>query len=158
MKKITLAALITLGLGGVAFTAVAQHGHGPRGPALEELDLNQDGNISKDEISAHRATKFADADANGDGVVSAEEFSAFAEAEQEQKRAKRQAKRFAKLDTNGDGVISSEEHAAMADKRMDRMFSRIDKDGDGVISEAELEVAKEKMREHRGKRGFERDG
>ena len=158
MKKITLAALITLGLGGVAMSAVAQHGHGPRGPALEQLDVNQDGNISRDEISAHRAQKFAGADTNGDGVVSAEEFSAFAEAEHERKRAERQARRFAKIDANGDGVISPEEHAAMAATRVDRMFSRIDKDGDGVISETERDAAREKMREHRGKRGFDRRG
>ena len=154
MKKLTLAALITLGLGGVTYTAIAQNGPGPRGPALETLDLNQDGNVSKDEMSEHRAGKFMRADTTGDNLVSAEEFAAFSEAERERKRLERQAKRFEKLDTNGDGMVTAEEHASIADERMDRMIARLDADGDGLITEAEREAAKENMRERRGKRGF----
>ncbi len=161
MKKLTLAALITLGLGGATYTALAQGGPGgpgPRGPAMEELDLNQDGNISKDEISQHRADKFISADTNGDNLVSAEEFAAFSEMERERKRIERQNRRFEKLDANGDGVVTAEEHASVADARMDKMFARIDTDGDGLITEAEREAAKEKMRERRGKRGYGRNG
>lgn len=159
MKKLTIAALITLGLGGLTYTAMAQDGRGsgPH-PRLEAVDANQDGNITKDEIAAHRAEKFTNADTNGDNLVSAEEFEAFAEAEQERRRAERQAKRFSKLDANGDGVITADEHASAADERMDRMFARVDTDGDGVITEAEREAAKDKMRERRGKRGFGRRG
>ena len=155
MKKLTIAALVTLGLGGLTYTAIAQEGGPGPHPRLEALDANQDGNITKDEIAAHRADRFLSADTNGDNLVSAEEFEAFAEAEHARKRAERQAKHFAKLDANGDGVITAEEHASAADKRMDRMFERVDTDGDGVITEAEREAAKGKMR---GKRGFGRRG
>ena len=155
MKKLTIAALITLGLGGLTYTAIAQQGGPGSHPRLEAVDANQDGNITKDEIAAHRADKFQSADTNGDNLVTADEFEAFAEAERERKREERQAKRFAKLDANGDGVITAEEHAGVADERMDRMFDRIDTDGDGVITEAEREAAKGKMR---GKRGFGRRG
>ena len=158
MKKLTLAALITLGLGGATYTAIAQGGPGPRGPAIETLDLNEDGSVSKDEIAEHRANKFASADANGDNLLSADEFAEFAEAERERKRAERQTKRFEKLDADGDGVVTAEEHASVDDGRMDRMFDRLDADGDGLITEAEREAAKEKMRDRRGKRGFERRG
>lgn len=152
MKKLTIAALITLGLTGAAYTAMADHHRG--GPAmLETVDANADGAISKDEVDAHRAEKFLSADANGDNLVSASEFEAFTIAERERKMAERKAKRFAKLDANGDGMISADEHAAADDKRVDRMFDRMDKDDDGVISTAELEAAKEKMKERRGKRG-----
>ena len=155
MKKITIAALVTLGLGGVTYTAIAQQGEPGPHPRLEAIDTNQDGNITKDELAVHRDNRFFSADANGDNLVSAEEFEAFAEAEHERKRAERQAKRFARLDANGDGVITAEEHAAAADKRMNRMFERVDTDGDGIITEAEREAAKGKMR---GKRGFGRRG
>ena len=157
MKKLTIAALITLGLGGLTYTAIAQNQQGPHS-RLEAVDTNQDGNVTKDEISAHRAEKFASADANGDNLVSADEFSAFADAERERRQEQREARRFAKMDANGDGVISAEEHASHADARMDKMFERVDTDGDGVITEAEREAAKEKMRERRGKRGFGRRG
>lgn len=155
MKKLTIAALVTLGLGGLTYTAIAQQGAPGPHPRLEAVDANQDGNITKDEIAAHRADKFLSADTNGDNLVSAEEFEAFADAERERKREARQEKRFAKLDANGDGVITAEEHASAADERMDRMFERVDTDGDGVITEAEREAAKEKMR---GKRRFGRRG
>lgn len=159
MKKLTIAALIALGLGGVTYTAMADNhrGHGPAG-MIEEVDANQDGSITKDEMAAHRTQRFLGADTNGDSLVSAEEFEAFTDAERERKRTERRAKRFAKMDANGDGLISVEENAAAKSKRMDRMFDRMDKDDDGVISEAELETAKEKMRERGEKRGKGRRG
>ncbi|MEM9054821.1 MAG: hypothetical protein AAGB16_05800, partial [Pseudomonadota bacterium] len=147
---------ITLGLGTAVFTATADQ-HGDRGgKMLEKVDVNQDGNITQDEITAHRAERFLSADTNGDNLVSAEEFEAFAEIERERRHAERRQKHFARLDANSDGVITAEEHASAADQRMDRMFERVDTDGDGVITEAEREAAKEKMRERRGKRGFGR--
>lgn len=157
MKKLTIAALMALGLGSAAYTAIAQAGGATPGAKLEKIDINQDGNITKDEVSAHRADRFASADLNGDTLISPEEFEAFAEAERERRQQERQARMFAKLDANGDGSISADEHAAM-DQRMDRMFDRVDKDDDGVITEAEREAAKEKMKERRGKRGWGRRG
>ncbi|MEM7330334.1 MAG: EF-hand domain-containing protein [Pseudomonadota bacterium] len=157
MKKLTIAALVTIIVGSAAYTAIAQQQRGHHGPMLEGVDANQDGNISKDEVMAHRAEKFTSADTNGDNLVTADEFEAFALAERERKQEERRARRFAKLDADGDGFITAEEHAA-ADKRTDRMFERIDKDGDGLISEAEREAAMEKMKNRRGKRGMGRRG
>lgn len=158
MKKLTIAALITLGLAGVTYTAMADDHRGGPGPMLEELDANLDGNITKDEIAAHRAERFFSADTNGDNLVSAEEFEAFSIAERERKQQERRARHFAKLDANGDGVVTAEEHEAAASKRADRRFDRIDTDGDGVITEAEREAAKAAMQERRGKRGMGRRG
>lgn len=161
MRKFTIAALFTVAAGTMAYTAMADHhrgGAGHPGAMLEKVDANQDGNISKDEMAAHRAEKFFGADTDGDNLVSATEFAAFAEAERLRKQEQRQARRFARLDTDGDGLVSAEEHASAADKRMDRMFDRIDSDDDGVITEAEREAAKEKMQERRGKRGKGRRG
>lgn len=157
MKKLTIAALVTVIVGSAAYTAMAQHQRGLGDSMVEAVDANQDGNISKDEITAHRAEKFTSADSNGDNLITAEEFEAFAIAERERKQAERRARMFAKLDADGDGYVTAEEHAA-ADKRMDRMFERVDTDGDGVITEAEREAAKEKMKNRRGKRGKGRRG
>ncbi|MEO1187618.1 MAG: EF-hand domain-containing protein [Pseudomonadota bacterium] len=157
MKKLTIAALVTIVVGSAALTAVAQHQRGLGESMVEAADANQDGNISKDEMLAHRAEKFASADTNGDNLVTAEEFEAFAIAERERKQAERRARMFAKLDADGDGYVTAEEHAA-ADQRLDRMFERVDTDGDGVITEAEREAAKEKMKNRRGKRGMGRRG
>lgn len=157
MKKLTIAALITLALGGVTYTAMADNHRGGGAAMLEKVDTNQDGNITKDEITSHRAEKFTSADLNGDNLITPDEFEAFAEAERERRMAERQARMFDRLDANDDGYISADEHAS-ADKRMDRMFNRIDSDGDGVITEAEREAAKEKMENRRGKRGMGRRG
>ncbi len=157
MKKLTIAALITLSAGTLAYTAMADNHGEKRGPMLEAVDANQDGDISKDEVAAHRAERFVSSDANGDGVVSLEEFEAFATAERERRQEERRARHFARLDANSDGVISADEHAA-ADSRADRMFERLDTDGDGVITEAEREAAKAKMKDRRGKRRMGRRG
>ena len=125
MKKLTIAALLTVGLAGFTYAAMADNHRGPGGAMLEEVDTNLDGNITKDELSAHRAERFFSADTNGDNLVSPDEFEAFTLAERERKQAERQAKRFERLDANGDGLITADEHDAAAAKRMDRMFDRI---------------------------------
>lgn len=158
MKKLTIAALVTVVIAGATYTAMAQHHRGGPGQMLEQVDANADGAVTKAEIDAHRASKFASADTNGDNLVSAAEFEAFSIAERERKQAERRAKRFAKLDANGDGMITADEHAAADDKRVDRLFERMDTDGDGVITEAERDAAKEAMKERRGKRGMGRRG
>ena len=157
MKKLTIAALVTIVIAGATYTAMAQHQRGGPGQMLEQVDANADGAVTMAEIDAHRADKFASADTNGDNLVSAAEFEAFSIAERERKQAERRARRFAKLDADGDGYVTADEHAA-ADKRMDRLFERVDTDGDGVITEAEREAAKEKMQNRRGKRGMGRRG
>ncbi len=153
MKKITLAALVTLGLGAATLTALAQDGHrGLRAEMqLEKIDLNGDGNITREEIEAGKAERFASADIDGSGAITFDEFNAFAEAEKARREAERRQRTFERLDANGDGQVSAEEHAAMKPARMERMFDRIDTDDDGVITEAEREAAHEKMKE-RGKK------
>jgi Ca2+-binding EF-hand superfamily protein len=154
MKKTIITTVCAASLiGAIAFTASAQlRGPGMRMPALEEVDTNSDGNISKTELEAHKANRFAAADTSGDGLVSFEEFEAHALAEKAKREAQRRERRFARLDANGDGYVSAEEHAAADDERMARRFERVDTNGDGMISAEEREAAKAKRKERRMKR------
>ena len=155
MKKLTIAALLGVSAATLAFAAAAQGG--PRGAEhmpLDKIDTNGDGNITKDEITASKAERFANADANGDGGVTQAEFEAFAEAERAERQAARRDRMFARLDADGDGVITVAEHAAHANERMERRFAKVDTDGDGVITQAERDAARaeRQTRRHHGRR------
>lgn len=126
----------------------AKGGHGGKhGPRLnfEDVDANGDGLITKDEIVAQAAARFATVDTNGDGNLSAEELAAVSERAKED----RIAKMIERRDENGDGVLSQAEMAPNED-RADRMFERLDSNGDGAISAEEFAEMKDKRK---GKRG-----
>lgn len=166
MKKLTIAAVLVAGASTLAFAAIAApQGHkGPGKMMLEEVDVNQDGNITKDEVAAHKAAKkaekFAAADTNGDNLVTFAEFDAHAEAEKARREAERRQRRFERLDADSDGYVTAEEMNAAEGRRGnrgDRMFDRMDTDGDGILTEAEREAAKAKRGERReGRRGMRR--
>lgn len=147
MRKHTLAVLAigaaTLGVAGFAYADHHRQGGGKE-MMLQKLDTNGDGEITKAEVDAHKAARFAKADANGDGSLTLAELDAFREAERAERRAARKQRMFARADANSDGVISIEEFESKH-----RMFERIDVDGDGVLSVEELE----NMPERHGKRG-----
>lgn len=121
----------------MAGDSVAQPRHGgqfgDRGPAamFEAVDLNGDGQVTREEVDQFRTDQFAELDANGDGTVSQDEFVANAQA----RAAERAAERFAALDADGDGTLNADVLAA--GPRGD-MFARMDQNGDGVITEDEL--------------------
>jgi hypothetical protein len=126
MKTPIVAAL----LGATLFTGVAaaQDAPPPRRDPLAAADANQDGVITKEEMLAQTAARFAKLDANGDGKVTA--------AERENARGggtggrgmdgdmtladmqAQAARRFDRLDTNGDGKIDQAERAAMRERMM----------------------------------------
>ncbi len=143
--------LMTMTGGLVAF-ADHHRGSGHHQSRLEAVDTNGDGNVTRAELDAQRAEKFAQADANGDGAVSFAEMEAFRETERARRQADRAQRRFEMMDADGDGAIGPDEFGG----RAERMFDRVDTDGDGVITEDERSVAKDRMRQHRGKRGERR--
>jgi len=155
MKKpmiVTLLASSALTFAGLAL-AEPPHGDRDRGAAmLEKLDQNGDGNISRDEISASHAERFASSDADGDGIVTRAEFDSHRQAMREERRARRADRQFGRLDSNGDGQISAAEYEAVHAARMEARFTKIDADGDGVISESERDAMKSHHRKH-GRRG-----
>lgn len=121
-----------------------KHGH-MRGQMMQHMqtmmDIDGDGNITRDEITAHKTEFATEADTNKDGILSADEVL-----EAHQKRHMQM--RMTRLDTNDDGQVTIEEFTKGDMGRIDRMFKKLDKDEDGILSSQEL--AKMKRGEHHG--------
>ncbi|QIE45279.1 calcium-binding protein [Pseudohalocynthiibacter aestuariivivens] len=139
-KIICLGVAIMLGTVsvGAADTDKGERMHGPR-HSFEEIDTNADGQITREEIAAHRADRFAAVDTDGDGALSEAELTAQAEA----RTARRVARMIKRHDANGDGVLSQEE---MESRHKRDHFKRMDTDGDGAISAEEFA----EFKPHRG--------
>jgi hypothetical protein len=140
---LVIAALSGLALGGVAL-AKGDKPHGPR-MTFEQLDTNQDGQITEAEMKAQGAARFAKADTDGDGFLTTSEIEA-AGSERAKKRA---AHMMERMDTDKDGKLSVEEMGKPRGGKGD-MFAKFDADNSGGLSKEEFEAAKSKMRKHRG--------
>jgi Ca2+-binding EF-hand superfamily protein len=145
-------ALTLVGVSGAAF-AKKHEGKGPM-MKFEQLDANSDGFVTKEEMQAKQAERFATADADGDGFLTADELM-----NAKPKMGKRGGKNkemsenkktrmLRYMDENGDGKVALSE---MPTDRIDRMFDRLDTNEDGKIS-------KEEMAAHKGKRGMKNKG
>jgi hypothetical protein len=172
MKKTLIAALLgaTLLTGG-AVAAVqndTQPQDAPRHRMHDPLmmaDANKDGIVTRDEVSASVAARFARLDANKDGKITREERQAAREA-----MGRGMGKRMRGgpdgagrpggpgmrrgPDANGDGVLTLAEQQAQALKR----FDFVDRNGDGKADQAERDLVREMLREmapprHHGGRG-----
>ncbi len=150
----------------------AQRGPDRMAMFLERFDADGDGSVTRAEIEAEAAARFAAVDSNGDGELNAEEMLAAQESRREARREAGAERMIERLDTDGNGTLSAEELAAgpgrggKDGRRGGDMFARLDADGDGVITTAELEQAKDRMMDgrghHKGKgkghgRGHDRD-
>ena len=148
MKNILM---ITVILAGATMTAGAvQAQDGRDRPDFSTLDTDGDGGVTREELRALAANRFAERDTDGDGALSAEEIAAAEQAN----RADRINRMIERLDQNGDGLLQQDE-IAQAERvdRMNRMFERADADGDGAISEEEFEQVKERRGGRRGGHG-----
>ncbi len=165
MKRTTLiAATVALAVGSTAVIATAHDRGGaeaPRGPIhgemlFERFDLNEDGELTRNEVAGAAAAHFAETDANGDGKLTAEELLAAHETRMAERRARRVDQMIERLDTDSDGMLTLEEMTRVpAENRLERMFEHLDADEDGVITTAEAE----EMRGRRGPgRGHRRHG
>jgi Ca2+-binding EF-hand superfamily protein len=144
-----LAALVIATAG--AAVAGRGPGGGPPNPdrMFERLDLNKDGEITREEAEGAREARFAETDTDGDGLISPAEMTAAREA----KAAERQQRRFEKLDTNKDGLLSQEEMAeSRRGQRHAGMFDRVDANDDGKITREEAEAMHQRMQERHGGR------
>lgn len=146
MKRSALAFLLTTASASILTYPVQSEHHAAKGATmLENLDVDKDGAITKDEIRARQTLGFAEADANSDGVLSYQEFEARALARQARRAAKRHQRKFSRLDSDGDGLISEAEHSDWRTARMEKRFKRIDTNKDGEISANERQAAINRM-------------
>lgn len=117
-----------------------QPADGPRQPWIlvhaNEVDLNKDRVISRDEIIGEATQKFAGYDANQDGKLTQHELSG--------RDGSRSAMggflkgHFNEIDRDGDGILTRREAIGNAE----RMFGKMDTNQDGEISSQETESSR----------------
>lgn len=122
------------------------YGHGPgmhgKKISFEMLDTDGNGEITLEEIQNRGKDRFVEIDTNQDGKLSADEL----EAHQQKQIAERVAKMIEHLDKDGDGMLVIEEMPGS--DRGEMMFERFDLNGDGVITQEEFDEAKSKRKRH----------
>ncbi len=96
---------------------------------MKDIDTNNDGALSQDEINAAINSRFAEFDADKNGSLSLQEFEALW-AEITKPIAVRT---FQFLDPNGDAAIAKSE----LDDRFGGIVARFDRNGDGMLSSAD---------------------
>jgi EF hand len=147
---LTVLALSTLGMGGLASQAVADsggwggwgahHGGGMR-YFIERYDANKDGKISQQEIDDNRTDWHKRFDVDKNGTLSLKEFEAlWLEA-----RRQEMVREFQRLDPNGDAAVTLDEYK----EPLSRLVANRDRNGDGVLSRED--------RRHEGWRRWHRD-
>lgn len=145
-----------------ATASAAQHmrgGFGGGTPAsFAELDADGSGEVTLEEMQAHRTARLAAVDTNNDGALSKEELIAAA-GERSGERLERGIDRMLeRFDENEDGLLQITEMPQRGDsERAQERFEKVDTDGSGGLSEAELEAAKEARGERKGPRGGDKD-
>ncbi len=139
--KYSVALLLALSIGNTA--AAKNHGNMKFLGTLsfENLDINNDGKLSIEEIKTKRDSMVQSMDLNGDKMVSAQELM-----QQHAKQTDLFAKQMIKkLDADGDGSLSFTELKKSQRWKLSRMFYRLDKDLDGFISKEESQLRKKNM-------------
>ena len=139
--KFSVALLALLSIGNTAIAKNLNKMKILNPPTFENLDINNDGKISKKEIEKQRDFMVQSMDLNGDKMVSTQELI-----KRHAKRADFFAKRMIKkLDSNGDGSLSFSEFKKSQQWKLERMFYRLDKNNDGFISKEEAQTARKNM-------------
>lgn len=154
MKKTIIAAAlgVTLLVGGVSFAAAQDAPPPPGGGMLMRADNNHDGIITRDELLADVAQRFAKMDANHDGKITIEERDAARQAMMARRGGDGPAggvRGMRRTDGNGDGSVTLDQQRAQATRR----FDMIDGNHDGKIDQAEQETIRSRMMARGDRRG-----
>jgi hypothetical protein len=107
---------------------------GPGGPGaemvIERFDVNDDGQITKEEVTTVTAEKVKTFDANADGSLSLEEYEAlWTDAMNE-----RIVRSFQFHDPDGNAQVTLDEYS----DNFDKLFARFDRNDDGTIAADEF--------------------
>ncbi|HEY7865302.1 MAG TPA: hypothetical protein VIC51_04805, partial [Psychromonas sp.] len=94
---------------------LGREGHKGDRPTFEQLDLNSDGLLGKDEVRGRLLTHFDQVDSDASGTLSADEFNA--RVGMGKHVYKGNCLTFEELDSNGDGMLSAEEFNARVNNR-----------------------------------------
>ena len=143
----SLAVAIVLGGVSQGFAGSGKGGHGPH-HSFEELDINSDGQISREEMAGHMQKRFEGADTNSDGNLSRDELVERIKERKAKKEEKYADHMMERHDANGDGVLSVDEMSEKREGRLEKMFVKVDVDENGTISVEEFEA----MKKHHGKK------
>ncbi|MEM9583407.1 MAG: calcium-binding protein [Pseudomonadota bacterium] len=146
MTSNKFAKVLVLTIAGTAMVAPTLGSAKERGPRInfEMLDTDKSGEITRAEMEAAGAVRFARADADGDGFLTKEELSKEA-GERAQRRMERM---FERRDANSDGKLSAEE-LRPNEERVAKRFSKLDADKSGGISKAEFDAMKAARKDRR---------
>lgn len=141
MKKLVLI------LGGVA-ALIAVPVLAQRGGERPNPDSNGDGIVSRAEVDADVAKRFARMDVNKDGKLdkSDREAAMAARGNQGGEGGGDRGRGPMRADANGDGAVTLAEMRASAGQ----MFERADADKDGQLTDAERQAARSQMGKRRG--------
>lgn len=123
---------MALALAGIATPTLAQQGRGLA--ALQAMDANRDGLITRTEAQAARMRMFDRLDADEDGALDATERAAI--------ETGPMAEAVNGADSDRDGRVSRAEIMALPY----RGFDRLDRDHDGVVSTDEIEAVRNSAR------------
>ena len=146
MKTLVVASLLALAPL-VAFAA-DHPGHRTGGPDLLKWDTNGDGVVTREEAQAASANsvakRFDELDLNKDGQITKEEMSQVRETRHAAMKQKFDAD-FKAADKNADGGLSKEEASASM-PRLAKHFDELDANKDGVVTQEELQAHHQQMR------------
>ena len=98
-----------------------------------EIDLDENGKVTKEEFSAHSKVEFTEKDANKDGKIQKEECG-----------------KFDMFNKDGDDFLSEEEFV----NGHDGMFAKIDTDADGSFTKADMKAFQVSMKTKKFKAKF----
>ena len=132
--KTATAALATMLLAVAAPAAIAQPLAGAG--ILDQLDIDHDGKITRQESAAARERLFVRLDSNGDGVVDQDEVEQARQAiiDRASMAEARLSNQWKRMDKDRDGKVSAAEFQART-----VMFDLADRDGDGVVTTEEID-------------------
>lgn len=118
------AAVLLLGISGLATIAVAQPTGESGAAQLKAWDTDRDGTVDLTEAKKAAEAKFDSLDTDHDGTLDAKEMASIGVHEMS----------FSKADTDKDGTVDKKKYFALVETR----FKAADTDHDGTISDAEL--------------------